>query len=46
MILILRSLTENKRFEWDRRRTEAVLRDEHDQEGATAVGDAPAGQDI
>ena len=36
----------NKRFGWDRKRTEAVLRDEYDQKGATADGNAPESQEI
>ena len=36
----------NKRFGWDRKRTKTVRRDEHGEEGATAGGHAPAGQEI
>ena len=36
----------DKRSGWDRKRTEAVLRDEYDQKGATADGNAPESQEI
>jgi hypothetical protein len=46
ILFAFRCLTYAKRFGWHRRCIETVYRDKRNQEGATACGHAPEGQEI